>query len=87
MSISNIQREVIYKMYRRKILGGVHKSKEDISRLFRKDLRGKAKAALDRLVRSSLVVTKPTSYGMRYSLNRDRLKDIERIVGEYLGAE
>jgi hypothetical protein len=87
MSISKIQREVIYKMYRRKVIGGVHKSREDISKLFRKDLRGKAKAALDRLVRSSLVVVKPTSYGKQYTLNRDRLEDIERIVGEYLGEE
>ncbi|UCD92309.1 MAG: hypothetical protein JSV43_08870 [Methanobacteriota archaeon] len=81
---TSLENEIIYKMFRRRSLGGVHKSKEDIQRWFRKDLRGAAKQALDRLVRLSLVVEKPTSYGRRYCLNRDRLREIKSLIEEYL---
>jgi hypothetical protein len=69
-------------MFKRKIIGGVHKSQEDVARWFRKDMRGSVKEALETLVRSSLIVKKPSSYGDRFSLNRDRLLEIERILEE-----
>ncbi|MFQ5884835.1 MAG: hypothetical protein ACE5IO_07020 [Thermoplasmata archaeon] len=81
---TSLEKEIIYKLFRRKIIGGVHKSKEDILRWFRKDVKGAAKRALERLVRSSLVVKKPASYGRRYTLNRDKLREIESLIEEYL---
>jgi hypothetical protein len=82
--LEEIERDIIYKMYKRKIIGGVHKSPEDIARWFRKDMRGSVGEALKALVRSSIVVRKPSSYGARFSLNRDRLIEIERILDEYV---
>ncbi len=80
-----IEIDVIYKMFKRKIIGGVHKSREDITRWFRKDTRGEVKDALERLVKASLIVKKPSSYGSRFSLNSYRLIEIESILDEYLG--
>jgi hypothetical protein len=80
--LEEIERDIIYKMFKRKIIGGVHKSQEDVARWFRKDMRGSVKEALETLVRSSLIVKKPSSYGDRFSLNRDRLLEIERILEE-----
>ncbi|TET90876.1 MAG: hypothetical protein E3J35_04350 [Methanomassiliicoccales archaeon] len=84
MSVPTMQRDIIFRMFRRRIIGGVHKSREGICGWFRKDLRGEAKDALDDLVKSGLVIEKPTSYGKQYSLNRDRLGDIIRIIEEHL---
>jgi hypothetical protein len=84
MSLSSVEKEIVYKLHRRKIIGGVHKSEEDITRLFKKDQRGKVKKKIRNLVKKALLVEKPTSYGMRYSLNRDKLKEIEEIINEYL---
>ncbi len=82
--LGDIEADIIYKMYKRKIIGGVHKSREDITRWFRKDMRGCVKDALGRLVKASLVVKKPSSYGSRFSLNRDRLIEIEGLLEECL---
>ncbi len=80
--LGEIERDIIYKMFKRKIIGGVHKSREDIARWFRIDMRGSVKLALEALVRSSLVLKKPSSYGDRFSLNRDKLPEIERTLEE-----
>lgn len=82
--LGEIERDIIHKMFKRKIIGGVHKSQEDIARWFRIDLRGSVKEALEALVRSSLVLKKPSSYGERFSLNRDKLPEIERTLEEDL---
>lgn len=47
-------------------------------------MRGSVKLALEALVRSSLVLKKPSSYGDRFSLNRDKLPEIERTLEEDL---
>lgn len=82
--LGEIEVDIIYKMFKRKIMGGVHKSREDITRWFRKDMRGAVKVALERLVKVSLIVEKPSSYGSRFSLNSNRLIEIESILDEYL---
>ena len=82
--LGEIEVDIIYKMFRRKIVGGVHKSREDITRWFRKDMRGDVKVALERLVKMSLITKKPSSYGPRFSLNSSRLIEIESILDEYL---
>ncbi len=84
MSLDSIEKEIIFKLFRRKIIGGVHKSEEDITRLFKKDQRGKVKKIIRNLVKMALLVEKPTSYGRRYSLNRDKLEEIEKIIEDYL---
>jgi hypothetical protein len=82
--LEGIERDIIHKMFKRRIIGGVHKSQEDIMRWFRKDMRGSVKDALETLVKSSLVVRKPSSYGTRFSLNRDRLDSIIGILDEHV---
>lgn len=82
--LGELEADIIYKMFKRKIIGGVHKSREDIAGWFRKDMRGSVKDAIERLVKISLIVKKPSSYGSRFSLNGDRLVEIESILDEYL---
>lgn len=84
MSLNRTEKEILYKLFRRGIIGGVHKSEEDITRFFKKDQRGEVKKKIHNLIKIALLVKKPSSYGMRYSLNRDKLKEIEEIIEEYL---
>ncbi|NOQ33742.1 MAG: hypothetical protein GQ567_06070 [Methanosarcinales archaeon] len=49
-----------------------------------KHLRGETKNVANDLIKSGLVFSKPTSYGLEVSLNPKRRKEIDRIIEKYL---
>lgn len=71
---------VIHKMYRKKYIGGRYTNERNIPKGFPKHIRDQIKEALESLIKRSVVMVKPTSYGREVSLNPD-YPDIYSIMG------
>ncbi len=75
--------QIIWKLHRRGKWGAAHTPIENAVKGFRKDLRGEASGAMDQLIKKQLVITKPTSYGIEVSLNRDLVAILQTICDWY----
>lgn len=60
--------------------GSNHTSFDNLPKGFPKHLRGAVKEAARELIRSGLLLMKPTSYGVEVSLNVDMKKEIEELA-------
>jgi len=83
MRVSGVEVKVIWKLHRRGKYGAAHTPIENAVKGFRKDLRGEASEAVDRLIRERILLAKPTRYGMEVSLNRDLVSLIHRVCDWY----
>ena len=72
---------VLEKLYRNRIVGAKHISLEDLRTGCPSHERGNIEKNLKKLVKENLVLQHPTSYGMQYTLNSQRLQDIMKILG------
>lgn len=71
---------ILEKMYRNRIIGGRHVSLEDLRTGCPSHERGNIEKTLKKLVKANLVVQHPTSYGMQYALNPQRIDEIMKIL-------
>ena len=71
---------ILEKMYRNRITGGRHASLEDLRTGCPSHERGNIEKTLKKLVKENLVVQHPTSYGMQYALNPQRIEEIMKIL-------
>ncbi len=71
---------ILEKMYRNRIIGGRHISLEDLRTGCPSHERGNIEKTLKKLVKENLVVQHPTSYGMQYALNPQRIDEIMKIL-------
>ncbi len=78
---------VLYNLRRKKVIGGKHTHFDTLKKGFPGHL-GKdiGKVAKD-LIRKRWIVTKPTSYGLQVSLNKNIIKEIEEFILRILGAK
>lgn len=83
MDLTGIEIKIIWKLHRRGKWGGAHTPIENAVKGFRKDRRGEASGAINRLIRQQILTPKPTSYGIEISLNRDQVATVERICEWY----
>jgi hypothetical protein len=67
-------------MYRNRIVGGRHISLEDLRTGCPSHERSNVEKTLKKLVKENLVVQHPTSYGMQYALNPQRIGEIMKIL-------
>ncbi len=81
MGNEELRRTILRKMLRRRCIGGKHIGSADLAKSTPMHLRGDLKDELGDLVRDGLVLSKPTHYGVRYSLNRKRLDEIRQEFG------
>lgn len=72
---------ILEKMYRNRIVGARHISFEDLRTGCPSHERGNIEKGLKKLVKENFVLQHPTSYGMQYALNPQRLQDIMNILG------
>ncbi len=72
---------ILEKMYRNRIVGARHISFEDLGTGCPSHERGNIEKGLKKLVKENLVLQHPTSYGMQYALNPQRLQDIMNVLG------
>jgi len=71
---------ILEKMYRNRIIGRRHISLEDLRTGCPSHERGNIEKTLKKLVKENLVVQHPTSYGMQYALNPQRIDEIMKIL-------
>ena len=72
---------VLEKLYRNRVVGAKHISLEDLRTGCPSHERGNIEKNLKKLVKENLVLQHPTSYGMQYTLNPQRLQEIMKILG------
>jgi hypothetical protein len=71
---------ILEKMYRNRIIGARHISLEDLRTGCPSHERGNIEKALKKLVKENLIMQHPTSYGMQYALNPQRIDEIMQIL-------
>jgi len=80
MKAPNIRKKLLEKMLRLEYIGARHMAYDEAGKGFPKHLRKEVKRAADELIRSEIILRRPTSYGLRISLNPHKMDEIERIV-------
>jgi hypothetical protein len=75
---------MLKKLKRRGKWGGAHTSFDRLTTGIPKHLKGETKNVAKDLIKSGLLFSKPTSYGLEISLNPKRRKEIDMIIEKYL---
>lgn len=72
-----IKATILYYLRRKKVIGNVHTHYDTLKRGFPSHLGKDVKKIADELIKEGLIITKPSSYGLQVSLDRERIKEIE----------
>ena len=82
MKTSQIEKDILEKMYAHVFIGEKHTSADNVPKSFPKHMRGEVKKALKSLIRQEYVLPKITSYGLEVSLNPRRIEEIRQLIRE-----
>ena len=82
-----IKATILYHLRRKKVIGGVHTHFDTLKRGFPSHIGKDIDKIAKELIKDGLIITKPTSYGLQVSLNKERLKEIEEFILKVLGLE
>lgn len=82
---NKIKATILYHLRRKRIIGGVHTHFDTLKRGFPSHLGKDINKIAKELIKKSWILTKPTSYGLQVSLNKNRLKEIEEFIKKILG--
>ena len=80
-----IKATMLYHLRRKKIIGNVHTHFDTLKKRFPSYLGKDIEKIAKELIKNKLILTKPTSYGLQVSLNKEKLKEIEQFILEILG--
>lgn len=80
-----IKATLLYHLRRKKVIGGVHTHFDTLKRGFPSHLGKDVDKVAKELIKRGLIITKPTSYGLQVSLNKEKLKEIEEFILRVLG--
>ena len=83
----NIKATILYHLRRKKVIGGVHTPFDMLKRGFPSHIGKDIEKIAKELIRQSLVIQKPTNYGLQVSLNKEKIKEIEGFIKKILGYE
>lgn len=82
-----IKATILYHLRRKKIIGNVHTHYDTIKKGFPSHLGKKIEKIGKELIKGGFIVTKPTSYGLQVSLNKEKLKETEEFILKILKIE
>ena len=77
---SDLEKTILRKMLFDTRIGGRHLGEQDLCRGFPSHEKGNIPRAVKKLIKKGLVGNHPTSYGMQYSLNPQKIQDIKEIL-------
>ena len=80
-----IKATILYHLRRKRVIGNVHTHYDTLKRGFPSHLGKDIEKIAKELIKQGLIITKPTSYGLQVSLNKDKLKEIESFILKVLG--
>jgi len=75
-----IKATILYHLRRKKIIGGVHTPFDTLKRGFPSHLGKNIEKMIKELIKDGLITTKPTSYGLQVSLNKEKIDEIENFI-------
>ncbi|MEK6932756.1 MAG: hypothetical protein AABW56_03090 [Nanoarchaeota archaeon] len=82
-----IKATILYHLRRKKVIGNVHTHYDTLKKGFPSHLGKDIEKIAKQLIKQSYIITKPTSYGLQVSLNKERLKEIEEFILKVLNIE
>jgi len=80
---NKIKATMLYHLRRRKVIGGVHAPYDTLRRGFPSHLGKNIDKIAKELIKEKFIATKPTSYGLQVSLNKEKLKEIEDLFQRF----
>ena len=80
---NKIKATMLYHLRRRKVIGGVHAPYDTLRRGFPSHLGKDIDKIAKELIKEKFIATKPTSYGLQVSLNKEKLKEIEDLFQRF----
>jgi hypothetical protein len=75
-----IKATILYHLRRKKVIGNVHTHFDTLKKGFPSHLGKNIEKIAKKLIKERLILTKPTSYGLQVSLNKEKLKEIEEFI-------
>ncbi|MEK6973771.1 MAG: hypothetical protein AABW41_00805 [Nanoarchaeota archaeon] len=80
-----IKATILYNLRRKKMIGNVHTHFDTLKKGFPSHIRKDVEKIAKELVKQGYLITKPTSYGLQVSLNKEKIKEIEEFIMKILG--
>ena len=80
--LDDVSKAILRKLLYDNRIGAKHISLENLKTGFPSHLKGDIDKKLKKLVKQNLILQHPTSYGLQYALNPQRLQEIINIIGE-----
>ena len=80
-----IKATILYRLRKRKIIGGVHTHFDTLIKGFPSHLGKDIKKLAKQLIKDDFLLTKPATYGLQVSLNKHKLKKIEEFIKNFFG--
>lgn len=80
-----IKATILYHLRRKKVIGGIHTHFDTLKKGFPSHLGKDINKISRQLIRQGFIITKPTSYGLQVSLNKNKIKEIDEFIFEVLG--
>ena len=79
-----IKATLLYNLRKKRVIGGKHTHFDSLKFGFPTHLGKDVLKIAKELVRQGLLITKPASYGLQVSLNKDKLREIEDFIRKIL---
>ena len=78
---------MLYHLRRKRIIGAKHTHYDNIKFRFPSNIGKEIEDIEKEFIKQNYIITKPTSYGLQISLNKEKLKEIEDFIKKVLGHE
>ncbi len=82
-----IKATILYHLRRKKLIGNKHTHYDTIKKGFPSHLGKEIEKIAKELIKDGFIMTKPTSYGLQVSLNKEKIKEIEDFITKILNIE
>lgn len=79
-SDDEIKGKVLHKLTRQGKFHHSHTSVDNLPKGFPKEIRGRVKGCVQKLVKEGLLLTKPTDYGTEVSINTEQADTIDKYI-------
>ena len=82
---NKIKATILYNLRRKKVIGNVHTPFDTLKKGFPSHIGRDIEKIAKELIKEQLILTKPASYGLQVSLNKEKIKEIEEFILKILG--
>lgn len=82
-----VKATILYHLRRKRMIGGAHTPFDTIKRGFPKHLGREVDDEAKVLIKQGFILTKPASYGLQVSLNKNKIIEIDSFIFRVLGIE